>query len=296
MVAVMPEILERAEDLRKQALALHRGGQLEEALALYDEALAAGSTDEQRELITINKADVLIELQRTGAEVQALPAILMRRRNPHHTFLASYQMMFKHRMAGEMERAIFYGQIAHNVAIESGQVFWKLAALNELGIAYETNSQFADAIRCFEEALSLLDSVEAADRTVSRVAIIQNLGYSRLLVGETETGLAMIHSVLDEIEGGWAKAESLIDLCYGYVEMQQYEKAIEYGNAGLELASEPRQVRNAHYLLGEAAYKAGDISGAEFHFDELARFYPQFRNLKSLLFAIDLRSMVNLKL
>jgi hypothetical protein len=35
---------------------------------------------------------------------------------------------------------------------------------------------------------------------------------------------------------------------------------------------------------------------ASFHFDELARYYPQFRNLKSLLFAIDMRSMLNLKL
>lgn len=172
----MPEILDLAEDLRKRALALHRSGQLEEALSLYDEALTVTSGDEQRELITINKADVLIELQRAGAEVQALPAILMRRRNPHHTFLASYQMMFKHRMAGEMERAIFYGQIAHNVAIEAGQVFWKLAALNELGIAYETNSQFPDAIHCFDDALALLDSIDTAEQTISRVAIIHNLG------------------------------------------------------------------------------------------------------------------------
>jgi hypothetical protein len=39
-----------------------------------------------------------------------------------------------------------------------------------------------------------------------------------------------------------------------------------------------------------------DIEGAEYHFDELTKFYPQFRNLKKLLFAIDLRSMVNLRL
>ena len=61
-------------------------------------------------------------------------------------------------------------------------------------------------------------------------------------------------------------------------------------------ATEARQIRNAHYLLGEVAYKLGDSDQAHFHFDELAKFYPQFRNLKSLLFAIDLRSMVNLKL
>jgi len=296
MVGRMPEVMSQIEEMRLLALAKHRSGDLDAALAIYDQALAAGPDDEQRELITINKADVLIEMQRSGPEVQALPAILMRRRNPHHTFLASYQMMFKHRLAGEMDRSIFYGQIAQKVAIESGKVFWKLAALNELGLAYEANSQFEDAIRSFNDAIALLDSIEATDQTVSRIAIIQNLSYCRLLVGDTETGIQMVLTVLDQIQGAWARAESLIDLCYGYVELQQYDKAIEYGKAGLELASEPRQIRNAHYLLGEAAYKAGDIAAAEFHFDELARFYPQFRNLKSLLFAIDLRSMVNLKL
>jgi hypothetical protein len=40
----------------------------------------------------------------------------------------------------------------------------------------------------------------------------------------------------------------------------------------------------------------GDVDAAEEHFEQLARFYPQFRHLKSLLFAIDLRSMINLKL
>jgi tetratricopeptide (TPR) repeat protein len=74
------------------------------------------------------------------------------------------------------------------------------------------------------------------------------------------------------------------------------ERARHFGEAALELASEPRQIRNAHYLLGEVAYKSGDIELAEFHFDKLAAFYPDFRHLKTLLFAIDLRAMVNLKL
>ena len=42
--------------------------------------------------------------------------------------------------------------------------------------------------------------------------------------------------------------------------------------------------------------KTGDTVTADFHFGELARFYPAFKNLKSLLFAIDLRGMVNFKL
>jgi Tfp pilus assembly protein PilF len=92
------------------------------------------------------------------------------------------------------------------------------------------------------------------------------------------------------------RAEAYVDLCFGYLERGSYAQAQVYGEAALEIAKDPRQIRNAHYLLGEACYKAGDTEGASFHFDQLAQFYPQFRNLKNLLFAIDLRSMVNLKL
>jgi tetratricopeptide (TPR) repeat protein len=92
------------------------------------------------------------------------------------------------------------------------------------------------------------------------------------------------------------RAEALIDLCYGYLGAGEFEKARHYGELGLDVARDPRQIRNAHYLLGEACYKSGDADAAELHFSELAKFYPQFRNLKNLLYAIDLRSMVNLKL
>ncbi|MGZ7031051.1 MAG: hypothetical protein ACXVIJ_03690 [Thermoanaerobaculia bacterium] len=293
----MPEVMNRVEELRQIALAKHRGGELEEALLAYDEALSAGADDEQRELITINKADVLIEMQRSGPEVQALPMILMRRRNPHHTFLAAYQLQFKHRTAGEKDRAAFYGQIARTAAVETGNKFWQIASLNELGILFEADSQFEKAIECFEESLAHLDSLNGPDEhRIGRTATVQNLAYNKLLVGQTEDALRLLHEVLDLIDNPSSRTDAYVDLCYGYVELEEYEKAIEYGKAGLEIAVEPRQTRNAHYLLGEAFYKSGDIETASYHFDELARYYPQFRNLKSLLFAIDLRSMLNLNL
>jgi tetratricopeptide (TPR) repeat protein len=239
----------------------------------------------------------MIALERTGPEVQALPAILMRRRNLHHVFLAAYALMFKHRIANETKRAIFYGHVALDAANEEDAPFWKIAALNDLGIIYEIDSQFEEAIHCFEQALPLLGVIEnEAERKLSHTAILQNLGYNKLLIGQTREGIGTILSVLDAVESASARAESYIDLCYGYLELGEFAKARFYGEAGLSLASESRQLRNAHYLLGEAAYKSGDNDAAEFHFDELSKYYPQFRNLKSLLFAIDLRGMVNLKL
>jgi tetratricopeptide (TPR) repeat protein len=296
-VAMSELTMNRIEDLRQAAIAKDRVEQFDEALALFDEALSLAEDEETRELITINKAHAMIGAQRSGPEVQALPMVLMRRRNPRHTFLASYALLYKHRLSGETKRSIFYGQLAVSAAKETDRPLWELAALNELGIAYEIDSKFEPAVDCFEQALALLDALDEPDaQGSSRVAIFQNLGYNKLLLGQTHDGIRMIESVLDSIGVPSSLSDSYIDLCYGYLDLEEYEKARAYGEKGLECAGEPRQIRNAHYLLGEACYKAGDHETAEHHFDELARHYPQFRNLKSLLFAIDIRSMLNLKL
>ena len=288
---------DRSEQLRQLALARARVEQFDDALSLYDEALALVESEEARELITINKADAMIACGRGGPEVQKLPAILMRRRNQHHTFLAAYALMFLHRTESNIRRAIVFGETALRAANDADQAFWKLAALNDLGICYEIDSQFAKAIDCLDQALALTSIInDPAERKFSETAILQNLGYNKLLVGETLHGLEIIHRVLDSIEVPSSIPDSYIDLCYGYLSLRDFEKARHYGEIGLEFAAEPRQIRNAHYLLGEAAYEMGDLETAEFHFDELTKFYPQFRNLKKLLFAIDLRNMVNLRL
>ena len=125
---------------------------------------------------------------------------------------------------------------------------------------------------------------------------MENLGASRLLSDQFVEGIALIEKALPHIAAPMHVAEAYIDLCFGHLGLENLDRAWHYGEAGLDLATESRQIRNAHYLLGEIAYKMGDSSLAEFHFDKLAAFYPDFRHLKSLLFAIDLRSMVNLKL
>ena len=290
-------LTDRIEELRQAAIAKDRVEQFDEALALFDEALSLAEDDETRELITINKAHAIIGAQRSGPEVQALPMVLMRRRNPRHTFLAAYALLYKHRLSGEAKRSIFYGQLAVSAAKETGRLLWELAALNELGTAYEIDSAFDRAIGCFEQSLALIDTLDdSPEKFSSRVAVFQNLGGNKIILGQTREGIHMIGNVIDSIEIPSSLSDSYIDLCYGYLDLEEYEKARQTGERGLQYAGEPRQVRNAHYLLGEACYKAGDHEAAEMHFNELARYYPQFRNLKSLLFAIDIRSMLNLKL
>jgi tetratricopeptide (TPR) repeat protein len=287
----------RVEELRQEALQLVRSGDYEQALSVYDRALALSDDEDARELITINKADAMIALERTGPEVNELPRVIMRRRNVRHVYLAAYALQYKHRLDNDLKRALFYGQLALRCAEEAREKSWRRIVLLELGNIYELDSQIGTAIECFEESLGLAEeSAENKDLDLSRAYAVENLGYCKLLQGKIEEGLAYVHEALEMLSDPIGRAEACVDLCYGYLEHGDYRRARHYGQAALEIAKEPRQVRNAHYLLGEASYKAGDTEAASAHFDELAKFYPQFTNLKHLLFAIDLRSMVNLKL
>lgn len=288
---------EHIEELRQSALRCVRAGDCSDALALYDQALAIATDEEVRELLTINKADAMIALERSGPEVQDLPRVIMRRRNVRHVYLAAYALQYKYRLENDLKRALFYGQLALRTAEEANEPAWRRIVLLELGNVYELDSQIATAIECFEESLAIgEESKQNRDKDLSHAYAVENLGYCKLLQGKTEEGLAYVHEALSMLSDPVGRAEAFVDLCYGYVEYGDYKRARFYGESALEIAKEPRQIRNSHYLLGEACYKSGDTEGATFHFDELAKFYPQFRNLKNLLFAIDLRSMVNFKL
>jgi tetratricopeptide (TPR) repeat protein len=285
----------RVEELRQAGLASVREHELEAALPLYDEALSLATDDETIDLITINKADALIALERSGPEVQQLARIIMRRRNARHVCLAAYALQYKHRVEQDFKRALFYGQLALQAAEELHDLAYKRAVLVDLGNVYEMDSEVVKAIDCFEAALALIPK-DQETHSRNRGYTLENLGYCRLLNDEIEQGIGLIMEALPYLDDQVGRAEAYIDLCYGYLEKSDLEQALFYGKAGLRLAVEDRQIRNAHYLLGEVACKRGDSESADYHFDRLARFYPNFKNLKSLLFAIDLRGMVNLKL
>lgn len=286
----------RIEELRHDARLLLRRGEYEQALDVYDQALALVEDDETRELITINKADAMIALERTGPEVNELPRVIMRRRHPRHVYLAAYALQYKHRLENDLKRALFYGQLALRTAEEAGEPSWRRIVLLELGNIYVHDSQIAEAITSFTESMAIAEESPLQEKELSYSYALESLGYCLVLQGDLEAGMKHIHGALELLREPLGRAEAYVDLCYGYLEMGAYEKALFYGQAGLDISEDPRQTRNAHYLLGEACYKSNDVDGADFHFGELAKFYPQFRNLKNLLYAIDLRSMVNLKL
>jgi tetratricopeptide (TPR) repeat protein len=293
----MSDVMERIEALRREAWVRARNSELGEALALFDEALALGPDEELRELIVINKADVLITMETAGPEIQELPRIIMRRRNLRHVYLAAYALQFKHRLDGDARRSLFYGHQALQIADEALHPEWKRMVLIEIGNALEMDYQIPEAIEHYEAALTFLaESPDNRDLQLSFGYALENIGYCKLLQGQCDEGIGYIQRAMEYIDDPFGLAEAAVDLCYGYLELGNVDLALEHGRRALSIAVDSRQIRNSHYLLGEAAYKAGDTQAAEHHFEQLATFYPEFKHLKSLLYAIDLRGLVNLKL
>lgn len=287
----------RAEELRLEGLSKVENNELETALALFDEARSLRDDEEFSELVTINKAGVLIQMRREGPEVQALPQIVLRRRNVKHTFLAAYNLQNRCALTQEFRKAYNYVRIALEMADEADHLAWRIFARNATGNICVFESKVEEAIEHYRVAIDLAESAE--EHLLSRGFARQNLGYCLILEDEPAQGVETIHQAIEEIVRAGASgyiAEPYIDLCYGYLELDRLDEAQRYGALGLERATEDRQIRNAHYLLGEVAYKQGDLEGAAEHFEHLGRYYPEFPNLTNILMALDLRKVVNFKL
>ena len=272
-------------------------GEVGAALVAYDRAAALAESEETRELITIRKGEALIAADREGPEVSALPGIVMRRRNHRHVYMAASVLMRRYVEVDDRRRAIFYGEIARTAAAALDDFFARATVLNYLGITLVADSQYDQALEAFEEALLALDAIEKANELVNAFAagITANLGGTKILAGVVDEGVHLIETILDELDDATERAEACLDLCLGYIELEDYDTAEDLAREGLSLASTRRQIRNANHLLGEICVRTGRYDEADVYFDVVAGFYPGFDNVKQLLTEVNLCSVVNWK-
>lgn len=291
------------DELRKEGLRLYYANSLEEALPYFDRAMEAAEDDETRDLLTIHKASVHVALRQNTREVQSLPAIIMRR--PSLRSLAAYHLATKFENEKEFERARFYLEVAMEAAEEAGDLRMTIPTTIDLGNLWGYDSQWREATEHFERALALLGSDEAlrvVEEKESRLwaaFATTSLGYCRLQTGDPAEGVRLMERAIEMFEtceGAAYEADVHIDLCLGYLELGDLDRARLHGETGLRDARDDRQIRNGHYLLGEVAYTMGDVETAKGHFEQLARYYPDFPQLQNLLFAFDLRKLINFKL
>ena len=272
-------------------------GEVDDALAAYDRALALATEDESRELITIRKAEALIATEQDGPEVSALPAIVMRRRNARHVYMASTVLLRRYSNAEDRRRAIFYGEIAVSTVRELDDLFARASVLNNLGVVLVEDSQFDHAIEVFEESLACIEKTAAHSHADAlRCSAVLNLGGAKIMNDEYEPGIELIESVILQIDDAEWRADALLDLSLGYLNLGEFETAEELGREALSIACTRRQIRNGNHLLGEICTRTGRWDEADAHFDVVANFYPGFKNLKQLLTAVDLCKIVNWKI
>lgn len=286
----------RVEQLRQQGLALQRSNRHQDAIATFAEARTLSNDANERELIDINSAFSRISTgDLEASEVRGLPAIVMARHVTDHVIQAAYWLALKNRIEGDISRASRYATIALDSIEGSEREEWRVALMNEVANLQMLDSRFEEAKAGYLELLNISDDSDH----FSRFFLLQNLGYTEILSGNPQRGVDLIHQAIatagNSEESGYL-AESWIDLCLGYLELEDYREARTWGELGLESATSDRQIRNAHYLLGEVTYHLGDLESAEEHFEHLCKHYPDFPHLKNLLYALDLRKVVNWKL
>jgi len=272
-------------------------GEVDDALAAYEAALELVEEEESRELITIRKAEALVAVEQDGPEVSALASIVMRRRNGRHVYMAATVLLRRFSNLEDRRRAIFYGEIASAAVIELNDPFARAALLNNLGVVLVEDSQFDRAVESFEDALLSLTAIPAHPHADPlRVSAMLNLGGAKIMNDDYEDGIEIIESVILEVDDAEWRADALLDLGLGYLNLEHFHTAEELAREGLSVACTRRQVRNGNHLLGEICTRTGRHDEADAHFDVVAGFYPDFKNLKQLLTAVDLCKIVNWKL
>lgn len=289
------------EQLRRQAWEAVQAGHLRQGLTLLDEALGLARRDgseEQIDRALLNRAAVVVELGE-GAQVrQELRRILLKRASSGTAFLAAYNLARYYETLKDFDKALFYARIAHDHVHRSDDRDWLSSSHNQLGNLFIAVSDFEGAQRELEIALDLVP-----DRSNLRRALaLDNLGYCHVVQGRHRRGFKAHFEALRIIRRMGAPAwEAVVEvsICFAYLEIGRYRRAIQHGNAALHLAEQTdnrEAVRNALFALGEAFKQAGEPLVARRHFVRLQQeFYPGAEGTVDLLLLMNVLRMVNIK-
>jgi tetratricopeptide (TPR) repeat protein len=288
------------EDLRSRAQRAVDAGRLEEAAELIARALAWArdhGTPQQVDHAVCNQAAVAIQLGRGEAHLPRLREILLRSGDPASCRLAAYHISLYYEVTKNFKKSLFYARIARDRAELLGVSDWLAASHNQLGNALLGESFVEDACGEYEQALALMP----AERSVGRALILNNLGYCRILQRRFGDGYSLLFASLADLRRFRAERYQVLvqlDLCFAHLETGRYRHARRRGDAALALATRTGQtdaIKNALYLLGEAANLSGEIETARGYFTRLHRdFFPDATYLPGFLLAVDVRKLINL--
>lgn len=288
------------EELRSRGEKAVHAGQLEKAEDCFSQALGWAREHGQPwqiDLGTCNRAAVTIELGRGESELPRLREILLRNANPQNCQLAAYNISRFYELTKNYKKSLFYARIALERAESLERRDWMASTHNRIGNVLLAESFVDEACQRYETALSLM----AEGHSVWRARILDNLGYCRVLQRRHDEGYRLLYESLAILRRHGSEryqVSTLLDLCFAHLETGRYTYARRRGALALRLAEKTEQtdaVKNALYLLGEAANLSGDSEAAREYFTRLHQdFFPEASYLPGFLMTVDIRKLINL--
>ena len=289
------------EELRSLGKIAFYEGRTQEAFVLFDQAL--GIARQQGDPLRLdravcNRAAVRIIQGETVAVVPELRDVLNHHSDSANSRLASYSLSLAYEQKKDFKKGIFYSRIALNYSRLLQRKKWILSSLNQLGNCLLGESYFVEATDCYNEALGLLEEKDGFHYW----AILENLGYAKVVLGEPEEGLRLLVRSLRGLRHEQAVENTMVahlDLSYGYLEVHRPRYAMKHAMAGLEAAERlgyPDVKRNAMYLLGQSYQEIGRSADAAGVFESLQQeFFPASPAVAHFLMAVDVKRMINLR-
>jgi tetratricopeptide (TPR) repeat protein len=288
-------------ELRDQGVQALRAGDLPAALALFERAADAArqSGDPNlADLAVCNRSAIRIELGDGAAEMLEMRAVLMRSRDAQTCMVAATNAARIQDLARDYKKGLFYSRLACDHAAAGGDASQIASIRNLTANLLLADSRVEEAVLEYEAALALMPVEDPVWRARARA----NLAYCRILQERLSEAFALLHESLEVLRSHGARLyliSPLTDLAFAHLESGHPEDALAAADEAMALAREFEDesgLKNALYLLGEAAGLVGDLARARETFLELQRrYYPDKPFVCDFLLSVDVRKIVNLR-
>ncbi len=289
------------EALRDRAERAVAQGDLAAARALLERARSLAGEIGDPDLADralCNLAALLVETGEGAPLMTGLRAVLMRNRDELNCYLAAYALARAHDLNQDYKKAIFYARIGLDRVQRLDMPQRRAMCHMLMGNLLLAESHLDEACAEYERARA----AAAALSPLQLALLLDNVGYCRLLRGRHAEGFGFALRSLRMLRRLGARAYQRyphLSLAFGYLEIGRQHRAVGHGFAALRLAEEvgdDQTVKNALYLLGEAANEIGSPDDARRCFETLQRrFYPGQQGLIDSLMAVGVRRLLNLR-
>ena len=288
--------------LRQREEALQRGN-FHKALEFCEHALQTAHQLGSQDLVhraVYSRSAIQLELGDPKLAEEGLREVILRSDKPSIICGASYNLAVSMRRQKRWDRARFFAEMAMEKARTVDSNLWVARCHNLLGNLHLCQSDADGAVKEYRKSLQLRLG-QKGDTRFPRAILLDNIGYCGLLNGEYRKGLERIHEALDlatEIGASRCLAESLQDLCFGYMKLGELDQAAGYGKRALSLGEEqqyPEIIRNCYYLLSEVYHLADEEQLSDGYLEKLQALFPDIPYLRDFLRTFDVSNIIALK-